>query len=91
MRTERRVSISAFVDPDNHERLVEQARWEERSVSADLRVAIRQHLRRADDETRRSDEMGIREARAAAAASGMGTQIESASATQAAPTSKAGR
>jgi len=39
-----RVSISAFVDPDDHERLVERARAEERSVSAELRVAIREHL-----------------------------------------------
>ena len=44
MRTEERVSISAFVDPDDHERLVERARAEERSVSAELRVAIREHL-----------------------------------------------
>ena len=50
MRTEERVSISAFVDPDDHEKLVEQARSEERSVSAELRIAIRQHLRRDDDE-----------------------------------------
>ena len=45
MRTER-VSISAFVDPDDHERLVERARSEDRSVSAELRVAIREHLER---------------------------------------------
>jgi Ribbon-helix-helix protein, copG family len=45
MRTEGRVSISAFVDPDDHERLVERARVENRSVSAELRQAIREHLR----------------------------------------------
>jgi hypothetical protein len=39
-----RVSISAFVDPDLHERLVERARSAERSLSAELRVAIREHL-----------------------------------------------
>ena len=44
MRTEERVSISAFVDPDDHERLVSRARAEERSVSAELRLAIREHL-----------------------------------------------
>ena len=45
MRTDERVSISAFVDPDDHERLVERARVEDRSVSAELRLAIREHLR----------------------------------------------
>ena len=30
--------------PDDHERLVERARLEERSVSAELRLAIREHL-----------------------------------------------
>jgi post-segregation antitoxin (ccd killing protein) len=44
MRTVERVSVSAFVDPDDHERLVERARAEDRSVSAELRVAIREHL-----------------------------------------------
>ena len=44
MYTEERVSISAFVDPDDHERLVERARLEERSVSAALRLAIRRYL-----------------------------------------------
>jgi hypothetical protein len=42
--TEARVSISAFVDHDDYERLVELARAEERSVSAELRLAIREHL-----------------------------------------------
>jgi post-segregation antitoxin (ccd killing protein) len=46
MRTVERVSVSAFVDPDDHERLVERARSEDRSVSAELRVAIREHLER---------------------------------------------
>ena len=48
MRTVERVSISAFVDPDDHERLVERARLEERSVSAALRLAIRRYLERDD-------------------------------------------
>ena len=45
MRTVERVSVSAFVDPDDHERLVERALAEDRSVSAELRLAIKQHLR----------------------------------------------
>lgn len=50
MKTEERVSISAFVDPDDHERLVERARLEERSVSAALRVAIRRYLLEPTDD-----------------------------------------
>ena len=51
MKTEKRVSISAFVNPEDHERLVELARAEERSVSALLRLAIREYLsRRAVEE-----------------------------------------
>jgi hypothetical protein len=45
MRTVERMSISAFLDPDDHERLLERARSAERSLSAELRVAIREHLR----------------------------------------------
>jgi hypothetical protein len=44
MGTAERGSISACVDHDDHERLVELARAEERSVSAELRLAIREHL-----------------------------------------------
>jgi hypothetical protein len=44
MKTLERVSISAFVDVDDHERLVERALVEDRSVSAELRQAIREHL-----------------------------------------------
>jgi predicted transcriptional regulator len=49
--TAERVSISAFVDPDDHERLVEQARAEDRSASAVIRHAIRKYLaeHREDD------------------------------------------
>ncbi len=48
--------MSVFVDPDDHERLVERARLEERSVSAELRVAIREHLHRlpSGDDLRRA-------------------------------------
>ena len=46
VRTVERVSVSAFVDPADHERLVKRARSEDRSVSAELRVAIREHLER---------------------------------------------
>ncbi len=47
-----RVSISAFVDPDDHEKLVERARAQDRSVSAELRLALREYLERNgnDDE-----------------------------------------
>ena len=45
IRTAERVSLSAFVDPDDYERLVERARAQDRSTSAELRVAIREHLR----------------------------------------------
>ena len=54
MRATERVSISAFVDYDDHERLVERARSEERSLSAELRVAIRERLRLAPGQARRS-------------------------------------
>jgi len=53
MQTIERVSVSAFVDPDDHERLVERARAEERSLSAALRLAIREYLRKP--ETSRDD------------------------------------
>jgi predicted transcriptional regulator len=46
MKTVGRASVSLHVDPEVHERLVERARPEERSVSAALRVAIREYLRK---------------------------------------------
>ena len=46
MLTQERVAISAFVDVDDYERLVARARLEERSVSAEIRVALREHLER---------------------------------------------
>jgi hypothetical protein len=59
MRTAERVSVSAFVDADDLERLAEQARDEDRSLSAELRVAIREHLRgqlaQHDDPTTEED------------------------------------
>lgn len=56
MQTQKRVPISAFIDSDDHEQLVQRARSEERSVSAELRVAIREHLReQAEPEAAPSD------------------------------------
>jgi hypothetical protein len=49
MRTEERVSVSAFVDPHDHERLAELARSHDRSISAELRRAIRAHVKRVSD------------------------------------------
>ena len=46
MRTEERVSISAFVDPDDFERLASAHELEERSMSAEIRLALREHLHR---------------------------------------------
>jgi hypothetical protein len=54
MANEERVSISAFVDLDDHERVVERARSQERSVSAELRLAIREHLGIPSTERRRT-------------------------------------
>ncbi len=48
-RTEDRVSVSLFVDPRDRERLVELARTNERSVSAEIRRAIRVHVERDDE------------------------------------------
>jgi hypothetical protein len=47
------VSLSAFIDQRDHGRLFELARRNERSASAELRLAIREHLEREDEETRR--------------------------------------
>jgi hypothetical protein len=57
MRTLERVSISAFVDPDD-ERLVERARAEDRSLSAEVRVAIREHLSLPSGATWRASSSG---------------------------------
>jgi hypothetical protein len=48
MRTAERISLSAFADPDDYERLVERARTDDRSLSAALRLAIREYLRKPD-------------------------------------------
>jgi predicted transcriptional regulator len=50
-----RVSVSVFVDPRDRDRLFELARRNERSASAELRRAIREHLERdqADEEDER--------------------------------------
>ena len=49
-RTDDRVSVSVFVDPRDRERLVELALAHDRSISAEIRRAIRQHVERDDDE-----------------------------------------
>jgi hypothetical protein len=45
-----RVSVSVFVDPPDRDRLFELARRNERSASAELRLAIREHLERDPQE-----------------------------------------
>ena len=49
--TEDRRLVSAWVEPTLAERLDEAAREADRSRSAELRIAIRQHLERVDDNT----------------------------------------
>lgn len=49
-RTEERVSVSVFVDPRDRERLVELARSHDRSISAEIRRAIREHVERDDED-----------------------------------------
>ena len=44
MRTEERVSVSFFVDPDEYAKLVERVRSEDRSVSSLLRRVVHEHL-----------------------------------------------
>jgi hypothetical protein len=63
MRTAHRVSVSLHVDPDDHKRLVERARSEDRSLSAALRVAIREYLGRPET-SRRDDQTKEEERRA---------------------------
>ena len=48
-RSEDRVSLSVFVDPRDRERLVELARTHDRSISAEIRRAIRVHVERDDE------------------------------------------
>jgi predicted transcriptional regulator len=50
VRAEERVSVSVFVDPRDRERLNELAREHDRSVSAEIRRAIRAHVEREQDE-----------------------------------------
>ena len=42
--------MNAWLDLQLHRRLVELARVNDRSVSGELRVAIREHVERDDDE-----------------------------------------
>ena len=48
--TEERVSVSVFVDPHDRERLLELARTNDRSLSGEIRRAIRAHVGRAHDD-----------------------------------------
>ena len=49
-KTENRKLVNAWVDPGDAERLDDVARAADRSRSAELRLAIRAHLERADGE-----------------------------------------
>ena len=42
--------MSVFVDPRDRERLIKLARSHDRSVSAEIRRAIREHVERDDEE-----------------------------------------
>jgi predicted transcriptional regulator len=48
--TQERVSVSVFVDPHDRERLAELARNHDRSISAEIRRAIREHIERDQEE-----------------------------------------
>ena len=50
-KTETRKVVTAWVDPEDAERLDDVARAADRSRSAELRLAIRRHIGRASDET----------------------------------------
>jgi predicted transcriptional regulator len=49
-RTQKRAHVNAWLDAQLHRRLVELARVNDRSVSGELRVAIREHVVRDDQE-----------------------------------------
>ena len=51
-KTESRKLVNAWVDPEDAERLDDAARAADRSRSAELRLAIRAYLERADDENK---------------------------------------
>jgi hypothetical protein len=42
----KRVPMGAYVDRGQHQRLVELAREHERSLSAEVRIALREHIER---------------------------------------------
>jgi hypothetical protein len=44
-KTEGRRLVNAWIDPDDAEQLAERARLADRSRSAELRLAIREHLK----------------------------------------------
>ena len=47
-KTETRKLVNAWIDPEDAERLEDAARSADRSRSAELRIAIREYLERAD-------------------------------------------
>ena len=49
-QTQERISVSVFVDPRDRERLIELARSKDRSVSPEIRRAIREHIEQSHDE-----------------------------------------
>jgi predicted transcriptional regulator len=49
-KTGERRLVNAWIDPEDAERLDDDARAADRSRSAELRIAVREHLERADDE-----------------------------------------
>jgi predicted transcriptional regulator len=52
-QTEQRELVTAWIDPRDRQRLVELARTHDRSLSAELRRAIRRHVARNDAEEER--------------------------------------
>jgi hypothetical protein len=53
-QTEQRALVSAWIDPRDRERLVAPARSHDRSISAEIRRAIHEHVAR--DQDHREDE-----------------------------------
>lgn len=56
IKTETRRLVNAWIDPEDAVRLDDVARAADRSRSAEVRIAIRQHLDRVDDEGEEHDE-----------------------------------
>lgn len=47
----KRVPMGAYVDREQHQRLAELAREHERSLSAEVRIAVREHIEREQEVT----------------------------------------